>query len=426
MGIGGMSGSPRVLARLDVPELGDEEASASPPLEDPNGFEGSASDPTPVDLQGAPQGDWAAVAAASQGDLWPTSEADPATLQPAARPLSAIDPGKVGVVLNDNPAQLPSGQELNDLGVTGARITLSGANFNSDTAGQWQERLQDYRDHGIDVMLNLPRELDGSGTFPDPPAKEVVGADGQGNPIWRVASSDQQPQEWKDAFDAWKRDAYLPRVQEVLDQVGGYASSLEIWNEPDEQANRVDYSPGLPAGQFGELLRDVYGMVHGPDADPDWPAEDGAPRIVTGGLDSGRTDWLDGAMVDGKLYADALGVHPYTKRPDENYDADEPWNWTGTAADIARDYGRFGKPLDFTEAGDRRGFGDYIPAFAAAAAREGNLDRTYFFWGDPYDGEFGLTAGRDESGQPIYRAGAAELQERLREWNQPTEEAGVE
>jgi hypothetical protein len=422
MGINGLSSSRQVQALVAFPEV--EDAPPEALAAEENGFEGPA-EPAPVDLQGAPQGDWSATAA-SQDDLWPVSEADPVALQPAARSPLAIDPGKVGVVLNDNPADLPSGQELNDLGVTGARITLSGQNFSPDNAGDWQGRLQDYRDHGIDVMLNLPRELDGSGTFPDPPAKEVVGTDGDGNPVWRVAPSDAQPQEWKDAFDAWKNDAYLPRVQEVLDSVGGYASSLEIWNEPDEQANRVDYSPGLPAGQFGELLRDVYGMVHGPDADPEWPADDGAPRIVTGGLDSGRTDWLDGAMVDGKLYADAVGVHPYTKRPDESYDADEPWNWTGTAADIARDYGRFGKPLDFTEAGDRRGFSDYIPAFAAAASQEGNVDRTYFFWGDPYDGELGLTAGRDDDGQPIYRAGASELQERLQQWNQPTGEAGVE
>jgi len=422
MGINELSRSTQVQAPPAFPELGE---APEAPAADPNEFEGSP-DPAPVDLEGAPQGDWAAVAASQSDELWPVSEADPVTLQPAARPVTAIDPGKVGVVLNNNPAELPSGQELNDLGVTGARITLSGSNFTADNAPQWQERLQDYRDHGIDVMLNLPRELEGSGTFPDPPAKEVTGADGQGNPIWRVAPSDQQPQEWKDAFGAWKNEQYLPRVQEVLNSVGGYASSLEIWNEPDEQANRLDYSPGLPAGQFGELLRDVYGMVHGPEADPDWPAEDGKPRIVTGGLDSGRTDWLDGAMVDGKLYADALGVHPYTKRPDENYDPEGPGNWTGTAADIARDYGRFGKPLDFTEAGDRRGYLDYIPAFAAAAGREGNVDRAYFFWGDPYDGEFGLTAGRDENGQPIYRAGAAELQERIRQWNEPTQEVGVE
>jgi hypothetical protein len=342
-------------------------------------------------------------------------------LQPLERPATAVDPNKVGVVLNNNPLNLPSAQELRDLGATGARISLTGANFTPDNPELvdgartnlqvWQDRLAEYRNAGIDVMLNLPRELEGSGTFPDPPAKEF-----SENGHWRPLPSDQQPQEWRDAFNDWKANQYLPRVQQVLDGVGGYASSLEVWNEPDEPGNRDDYSPGLPAGQFGELLRDVYGMVNGPGADPDAGPTEGRPRIVTGGLDSGNTAWLDGAFVDGKLYADAIGVHPYLKRPDENFD--EPGNWTGTVADITRDYSRFGKPIDFTEAGDRRGLGPYIPELATAAGREPGVERSYFFWDDPYDGEFALMGGRDEAGQPIYRAGARELQERIRQWNE--------
>ena len=419
MAIDGVSGLSRVFSLPEIPAAA--EPFPSEPVDPASDFEATGA-PAPVDLRGGPppQTDWAAFAGQQQ-DLWSVDEAAPVQFQAMERPPTAVDPNKVGVVLNDHPLNLPSAQELRDLGVTGARISLTGANFTPETGQAWQDRLAEYRDAGIEVTLNLPRELEDSGTFPEPPGREH-----HENGTWSLLPSDQQPQEWKDAFNDWKYNQYLPRVQQVLDTVGGSASAFEIWNEPDEPGNREDYSPGIPAGQFGELLRDVYGMVHGPDADPDAGPPEGQPRIITGGLDSGNTAWLDGAFVDGKLYADTLGVHPYLKRPDENYD--EPGNWTGTVADIARDYSRFGKTIELTEAGDRRGFSPpYIPELATAAGREENVGRSYFFWDDPYDGEFGLMGGRDDAGQPIYRAGARELQERIRQWNEGgVDEAAVQ
>lgn len=67
---------------------------------------------------------------------------------------ATVDPGKVGVVLNDDPTRLPSGEELKRLGVTGARITLSTNNFRPDNEAVWQTKLDDYKNNNIEVVIN--------------------------------------------------------------------------------------------------------------------------------------------------------------------------------------------------------------------------------------------------------------------------------
>jgi hypothetical protein len=129
---------------------------------------------------------------------------------------ATVDPGKVGVVLNDDPTRLPSGDDLKRLGVTGARITLSTNNFRPDNEAAWQAKLDDYKNNNIEVVINLPSEL--AEGFPPLPSG------------W--TKEQPTPPGWDEQFDAWKNEQWIPRFQQVINVVGDRAGGSRSGTSP--------------------------------------------------------------------------------------------------------------------------------------------------------------------------------------------------
>jgi hypothetical protein len=351
-------------------------------------------------------------------DLEQVSGAGPVAPTAPADPADRADPAKMGAVLNGPPENWPPADQLTAAGITGVRITMSGGpsgNYTEATREGWQQKLQEYRNANIDVTLNVPAEASGVPMPEIPPSLRaengMAGPEGQHpahsvRPFTRDGQvldggpwSEQQRQdavEWYQKFDQWTNDHHIPNLQAAQQTLGDSVNRYEIWNEPDEPKNWESYSPGLPAPAFGELMQRSYQTLK-PGVDPSSPeAAATGPQIVSGGLDSGNPGYLDQAMeaTGGTLWADAIGVHPYTKAPNDKPPSPETGNagpWTGTLQSITQDYERFGKPILFTELGDRRGGNhNYIPEAATAVTGLPQVQRGYFFWEDPHDGEFGL------------------------------------
>ncbi|HVE85312.1 MAG TPA: hypothetical protein VND93_20810 [Myxococcales bacterium] len=364
----------------------------------------------------------------------PTSPAAPAAGVQDADPAQRADPNKAGAVINAEPAKWPSVDDLHNAGISGVRVTMSqgeGGNYNAGNAQQWKDNLSAYRtaDPPIDVTLNMAPESAGKGhpAIPDiltepngmsgpngtDPAHSVipftregtrVDIDGEGNRVETKLSDDQAAaaKQWYQDFDQWKKDSYTPALQQAQRDLGNNVNRYEIWNEPDEPKNwyrpatatskEDGYGPGIPPQAFGELMKTSYEALK-PGVDPSSPEARNGPQIVSGGADSGQVSYLQRAQdaTGGKLYADEVGVHPYLKRPTDSYgDAGE---WTGTLQSISKDYSQLGKPLQFTEVGDKRpGNESYIPEAATSLSQPGmsNVQRGYYFWENPYDGDFGL------------------------------------
>jgi hypothetical protein len=195
---------------------------------------------------------------------------------------------------------------------------------------------------------------------------------------------------------------YLPRVKGMMDNLGEYVDNVEAFNEPDEPNNRLadpsknqkEYVPGLPAAKFGEALKKTYEAVHGhPKAQDD-------VKVITGGLDSGQTQYLKDAaaatMKDGQptLYADGIGLHPYGKDPngekgDENALATIVDNYANL--DLNTPNGN-DLPIYITEASQPKheDAARFNGDFANAAADMSAVERSYFFWKDTDDGHPGL------------------------------------
>lgn len=309
---------------------------------------------------------------------------------------SPIDPGKVGVVLNDNIERIPTVNELNELGVKGVRITLSSENYTNateDVRGQWAQRLADYQRNGIDVVLNVGGEI--------APGRPMVQKDYQdGGPL---------PEGFDKNFEAWKQSAYLPALQQVLNELGPSTKGFEIWNEPDEPKNRVwtengkelSYLPGLPSATYGELLRDAYNKIQEYN-DAHYAENPGDRRqVITAGMDSGQPSYLEKAahQTGDALYADAIGLHPYGKEPST------PAGEANSLQDIVANYSSFQGPngntlpIHITEAAKSDDPShDYIPSMVKAANDMEEVVRSYFFWQKPFDNYPGLVSVEREPG----------------------------
>ena len=72
----------------------------------------------------------------------------------------------------------------------------------------------------------------------------------------------------------------------------------QIWNEPDDEQTYV------PPLYFGQMLQQSYSAIK---------SSDSSATVVVGGLNSGNPNYLAEALkaTGGKLYADAVGLHPY-------------------------------------------------------------------------------------------------------------------
>jgi hypothetical protein len=385
----------------------------------------------------------------------PTNPAQPAdaaqqagaaqqTQEPTWDPNTRADPDKMGAAINAEPKDWPSVDDLHNAGISAVRITVRGTggspNYTETNKGDWKTKIDAYHNAvpPIDVTVNVPKEAFNP---PMPELPPLPPPDKDGNPtldpnsLWQpndkggpygAASYSLIPftaegtrtdggpplndaqaaaaKEWYGKFETWKDKTYVEGIKQMQKDLGDGVQKYEIWNEPDEPKNwtapQDTYKPAIPPAAFGELLRDSSNTLKNPaghDAQTWQP-----PKIVSGGLDSGNVDYLKQARdaTGGTLYADEIGVHPYTKAPDQ-----DDWQnvekgkghdgpWTGDLQTIRDNYyNEFEKPIEYTEVGDARpGNQLYIEESAEAVSRTKNVSHGYFFWSDPHDGPFALNA----------------------------------
>jgi len=332
------------------------------------------------------------------------AQQEPELLEPKG---GLLDPSKVGVVLNNQPELMPTGQQLEDLGVTAARISIPRKHFDGSPANvaNWQRVLADYREHHIEITINIQQEAaDG---FPPGPS----------NWEWHKPEEPAVVEARLAELRTWKETKYLPKVQEIMTVMGPYAQAYEVYNEPDQLINSDKYSPALPPAFYGELLRDTYQTIkNGPDN-----LDGQRPRVITAGLDSGQTGYLTEAVKgsDGILYADAIGLHPYAKDPLVKPPAE------GSLRRILDEYAAFpvktpsGEtttlPVYVTEASqpstEPTDVKAYINNAAVVAGETPGIAKTYFFWNKTSDDHAGMVEYVD--GKPVATPAYEQLARRL-------------
>lgn len=200
------------------------------------------------------------------------------------------------------------------------------------------------------------------------------------------------------------RRAWLARLGRVAAQLGSRVDAWEIWNEPDQPllaCGEAGYNPGIPAAEYGPLLRDAYAAIRN--------AGSSAP-IVTGGLDSGNVQYiLEGANAAGGLWADGVSVHPYGVVPDARWcpDPGEDLNcdWGTLGGKVDEYTAATGLPVWITEWGlkttDTRHAAAYLAdGYAAFASRGSRVAHAFWFCAsDAMVPPFGLTF-RDGTPKP--------------------------
>ncbi len=196
-------------------------------------------------------------------------------------------------------------------------------------------------------------------------------------------------------WDGW-RAAWNARLQRVAERFGARIDAWQIWNEPDHPlapCGSGGYNPGIPAGDYGVLLRDAYTAIrNGGSAAP----------VITGGLDSGQVSYVHAAAAAaGGLYADGVSIHPYGVPPDASWcpDPGEDLNceWGTLGGKVDEYHAATGLPVWITEFGirtlDTQHAAHYLAAaYAAFESRAAVVPHAFFFCeSDAMVPPFGLT-----------------------------------
>jgi hypothetical protein len=165
------------------------------------------------------------------------------------------------------------------------------------------------------------------------------------------------------ARDDPQMDAYLTRLHDsdldtivVLDQdaVGtdpdGWAARVEhlatllhprVWQVGNEPDGEDDESSILSQERYGRLVAAAVPVLR--------EMQPGA-RVISAGLSSGRASWLEGVDAAAIARLDGLAVHPYVKKPSDEWPA-APYCGTRPVAALLDEYTTFRKPLWITEFG---------------------------------------------------------------------------
>ncbi len=273
-----------------------------------------------------------------------------------------------------------------DLGARWVRLELVDGSFDVDldagVADRLRATLDDYHARGTSVLLLVDyASLGGNAGF----------GDGRACGDW----------------EGW-RAMWLARIEQVARTLGDRIDGWEIWNEPDQPilgCGSGDYNPGVPAADYGVLLRDAYTRLRDAGA---------AAPIVVGGLDSGQVSYVSGAAAAaGGLFADAVAIHPYGVVPDDR--------WCPGAGDgLDCSFGTLGGKVDeysaatglsvwITELGinttDTQHAADYLSAaYTALASRDAVTHVFYFCESDAMVAPFGLTFADGSPKPALYAA----------------------
>ena len=246
-----------------------------------------------------------------------------------------------------NPYGHPTVQQIRDLGATWVRFT-----FKDNSAGPQPSNFPFYDDlvrelnkAGINILMILSYE-----TYPGKPACSADGV------MWDVYIA-----------------RFANRCRQIAQHYGLQVAAYQIWNEPDLPAPSPAYDPCMRSEVFGRLLRAAFTAIKAVYA----------ATVVTGGLAAGQPWYLTQvrASTGGVLYADAVGVHPYGRRPTANLPR-PGWGF-GVLGDLIRGYhAAAGKPIWITEDGtDETSVQDEFPRRAFEALNTELAEATpYVFW----------------------------------------------
>lgn len=265
-----------------------------------------------------------------------------------------------------NPRGRPSGEELKELGADWVRFT-----FKDDSTGStpsqfafYDQVVEHFAQANIGILMILSYE-----TLHGRPDRHASDA----------------------AWDAYIQK-FATRCRQIAEHYGRAVRSYQIWNEPDYLDPKPGYDPTIEPQVFGRMLKACFDAIKSA----------GSATVVAGGLAAGQPGWLDGvrnASPDRRIYADAVGVHPYGRRPEPNWPRSD-WGF-GRLDQLIEAYHQSARlPIWITEVGTN----DNQPEFPERAFRVLDLGLAekapvvfWFCWSDGMVGQFGLV---DDIGQP--------------------------
>jgi hypothetical protein len=263
----------------------------------------------------------------------------------------------------ENPDGNPSVQDIKDLGATWVRFTFRDLNAGTQPTafGVYDQLVQDLHQAGINILM--------------------------------ILSYETYPGKWECDADATKWDAYIGNVAarygQVAEHYGSQVQAYEVWNEPDHPP-KPGYNPYVPEATFGSLMKAAYAEIKAvSDA-----------TVVMGGLAWGQPSYLQGVQTStaGVLHADAVGVHPYGRRP--THDWPDP-GWGGLSLSLTELIQAYHvvaqKPIWITEVGldapDASFLAEFLKrTFEALRAKVSDVAPYAFWycWSDGMGRDFGL------------------------------------
>jgi len=173
---------------------------------------------------------------------------------------------------------------------------------------------------------------------------------------------------------------YSVRANTLATHYGSKVAAFEIWNEPDGN--------GMPATTYALMLKGAYTAIKSAGS---------LATVVSAGLDDGDPGYVTTFINanGGKLYADAVGIHPYGRRPFPNWPS-TTWGF-GPLLPFLQTYlaVTLGAPLWITEVGtnDLTVQNDFpMEAFEAVNENVANLvPKVFWFcWSDGMVSPFGV------------------------------------
>jgi N-acetyl-anhydromuramyl-L-alanine amidase AmpD len=241
----------------------------------------------------------------------------------------------------------PSVQELQDLGAAWVRFTFkdSGDGPQPTRFAFYDKVVQDLNQAGIHILMILSYE-----TYLGKPACEANEAT------------------WNDYIAK-----FAERCCQIAQHYGSRVRAYQIWNEPDYEVPHGGYDPCVKAEVFGRLLRAAFKAIK----------EVSSATVVMGGLAAGQPAFLERVKTstDGILYADAVGVHPYCRRPTPDWPRPD-WG-VGVLGNLIQDYRNVtSKPIWITEVGiEEACVQDEFPRRTFEALNEDLAEMApYLFW----------------------------------------------
>lgn len=237
----------------------------------------------------------------------------------ASSSLRRIDCG-INIDPRNIPHGNPSAQAISELGATWVRLVFKNRADEALDASftDYDRVVNNMRQAGINVLMILNNE-----SCPGKPVQAEL-----------------------DDLTKWQsyREKFVARCREIAQHFGANVQAYQIWNEPD-YAGRPGYEPTIRARIYGDMLKRAFEAIKAVSS----------ATVITAGMAAGNPQWVAEAMAatSGKLFADALAVHPYGRRPTADW-PNADWGGLGpeTLVPLLKKYQQVAnKPLWVTEFG---------------------------------------------------------------------------